>query len=101
MFDMYPRHVFIYLQNITINIMYNGPYRASAFSISRDDFTRILLYHGTTWPRVTHTVGDFLYFGGIKTVPHPPYSPDLATSDYYPKSTFRSGVGNSTAVKSC
>ncbi len=29
------------------------------------------------------TVADFLAAKGVKTVPHPPYSPDLAPADFF------------------
>jgi histone-lysine N-methyltransferase SETMAR len=42
-----------------------------------------LLHHDNARPHVARIVRDFLESHGIETVPHPPYSPDLAPRDFY------------------
>jgi histone-lysine N-methyltransferase SETMAR len=42
-----------------------------------------LLHHDNARPHVARIVRDFLESHGIETVPHPPYSPDLAPCDFY------------------
>ncbi len=43
----------------------------------------ILLHHDNARPHVAHVVTEFLEEKGIETVPHPPYSPDLAPCDFW------------------
>lgn len=43
----------------------------------------ILLHHDNARPHVAQSVVDFLNARGIATIPHPPYSPDLAPCDFW------------------
>lgn len=41
------------------------------------------LHHDNARPHVAHAVTEFLAQKNVKTVPHPPYSPDLAPNDFF------------------
>lgn len=41
------------------------------------------LHEDNARPHVAHAVQDFLALKNIQTVPHPPYSPDLAPNDFF------------------
>jgi histone-lysine N-methyltransferase SETMAR len=43
----------------------------------------ILLHHDNARPHVTNIIMNFLNACGTKTVPHPPYSLNLATCDFW------------------
>lgn len=47
------------------------------------NINEILLHHDNARPHLARTVVDFLNARGIATVPHPPYSPDLAPCDFW------------------
>lgn len=54
------------------------------------------LHQDNARPHVAKTVVEFLARKGVKTVPHPPYSPDLAPNDFFctlrPKRSSKAGV---------
>lgn len=47
------------------------------------NINEILLHHDNARPHVCNTVRVFLEERNIQTVPHPPYSPDLAPCDFW------------------
>ena len=48
---------------------------------SRHD--KIILLHDNAWPHVTAPVKTYLEILKWEVLPHPPYSPDIAPSDYH------------------
>ena len=43
----------------------------------------VLLQHDNARPHVSKQTKEAIYRLGVECVPHPPYSPDLAPSDYW------------------
>jgi hypothetical protein len=65
------------------------------------EINEILLHHDNARLHVAHIIVNFLNARGIKTVLHPPYSPDLAPCDFwlFPEIKYPLRVGTSTAIK--
>ena len=56
----------------------------------------IIFLHGNARPHVAIPVKYYLENGGWEVLPHPPYSPELAPSDYY---LFRSMQNALTGIR--
>ena len=56
----------------------------------------IIFHHDNAWPHVAIPVKNYLENSGWEVSPHPPYSPDLAPSDYH---LFRSMQNAFTGIR--
>ena len=56
----------------------------------------IIFHHDNAWPNVAILVKNYLENSGWEVLPHPPYSPDLAPSDYH---LFRSMQNALTEIR--
>ena len=56
----------------------------------------IIFHHDNARPHVAIPVKNYLENSGLEALPHPPYSPDLASSDYY---LFRSMQNALTGIR--
>jgi histone-lysine N-methyltransferase SETMAR len=51
--------------------------------VPKSYMSRILLHHDNARPHVALETRKFLEARKVKTLPHPPYSPDLAPCDFW------------------
>ena len=58
------------------------------------------ILHDNARPHVTKTVKSHLNEAGITIIRHPPYSPDLAPSDYWLFDLIKKNLDDHTDVKS-
>ena len=63
---------------------------------TRDEEILVIFHHDNARPRVAIPVTNYLENNGWEVLPHPPYSPDLATSDYH---LFRSMQNALTGIR--